>query len=180
VSAGPTFNLFDIELQTDTYYQQLDPLGGSSSGDLTVATHASPYDSVTGNTLHNNVLGGALNQGSAANLSAGGAQLSSSGGDAASSQGAAGGGKGSVGGTSRKLPGRTLAHEVHRNSGQHFELGVFGQLAVTLDLDSVKRWFVEAYARYDYVPTFDVSDGATSVTIDASSWGAGIGLGFRF
>jgi hypothetical protein len=57
---------------------------------------------------------------------------------------------------------------------------VFGQLAIQADLDKQKRWFMEAFVRYDYVPEFSVSDGATTTSIDASSWGAGVGVGFHF
>lgn len=90
------------------------------------------------------------------------------------------GGKGSVGGVSRNLPGKNLRKDYNRYSGQHFEAGVFGQVTLEVDLDAAKRWFVEMYARYDYVPTFTISDGATSTSIDASSWGAGIGIGLHF
>ncbi len=177
LSTGPTFNIFDVEQQTDTYYQLLDPLV-STQGTATVQSHRSPYDANTNAVINANTLGGAVTGGAASNVGAGNSQLTS--GTSPSQSASGGGGKGSSAGKSRGLPGSTLAHTVNRGSAQEFKCGVFGELSLEVDLDAAKRWFVEVYARYDYVPSFTISEGGSTATIDASSWGSGIGLGFRF
>ena len=63
---------------------------------------------------------------------------------------------------------------------EEFKVGVFSQLTLAMALDARKRWSVEIYGRYDYVPSFTVSNGATSSTVNASSFGGGMGVGFRF
>ena len=188
LSFGPTLNIFNVDMRTDTYYQLLNPQGGvRKKGGFAPSTHRAPYFGLQDNTgsppdvsfaesyrTTGNDRSGApksfVNNGSGKILAGGGSQQA----------GVAGGGKGSADGRSRRLPGVTLAHLVNRYSGQELEWGVFGQLALQADLDAQKRWFMEAFVRYDYVPEFTVSDGATSVSIDASSWGAGVGVGFRF
>jgi hypothetical protein len=88
--------------------------------------------------------------------------------------------KGSSAGMTRALPGETVKHEISESSGLQSQWGVFAQLALQLDLDRRKRWYMEAFVRYDYAPSFFVTDGATSTSIDASSWGVGLGVGVRF
>lgn len=184
LSFGPTLNIFNVDLQTDTYYQLLNPEGGiRRRGSLSRNTHASVYDTVTNETIR---IGGgptpivANPASSSIPTQAGGSSSIAVAGGGGQAAGVAGGGKGSADGRSRRLPGVNLAHLVNRYSGQELEWGVFGQLALQADLDARKRWFMEAFVRYDYVPEFTVSDGATAVSIDASSWGAGVGVGFRF
>ncbi len=174
VSFGPTLNIFNEELTTETYYQLLNPGAVTTTTTGQVVTYKSPYDSSI-------IGGGVVNKpdGTVGTVSTA-PTVSSTGSSNSAPSASASGGKGSSDGRSRDLPGKNLARATNHHSGQHFEAGVFGQFTVELDLDSAKRWFMEAYARYDYVPGFTISDGATSSEIDASSWGAGIGLGFRF
>lgn len=201
LSFGPTMNVFNADMQTDTYYQQLNPEGGvRTSGNLKRSTHTSPYITVNDQTgIPPNLSGtysysdSGVTQGgggiSSSNVNlagksgtaqAGSTNISNGNGGQSSSNVNAGGGKGSEGGQSRNLPGKTLAHYTNSFNGQHFEWGVFGQISLEFDLDRNKHWFLETYARYDYVGKFGISDGATSTVIDASSFGAGIGLGYRF
>lgn len=174
VSVGPTLNIFNEELTTDTYYQLLNPGAATTTTTGQRVVYKSPFDSSI-------IGGGVVNKpdgttGTVSNAPT----VSSTGSSSSAPSGSASGGKGSSDGRSRDLPGKKLARVTNHHSGQHFEAGVFGQVTVELDLDAAKRWFMEAYARYDYVPGFTISDGATSSEIEATSWGAGIGLGFRF
>jgi hypothetical protein len=66
------------------------------------------------------------------------------------------------------------------HSSQKFRFGWVGQLGVIVDLDSNKRYFVEASGNYHWVQDFNVTDGGTSAKVNASSWGASLGLGARF
>ena len=69
---------------------------------------------------------------------------------------------------------------VSDNSKQTIRFGWIGQLGVIVDLDSRKRWFVETSANYHYVDPFTVSNGLSSARVQASSWGAELGVGLRF
>jgi hypothetical protein len=188
LSFGPTLNIFNVDMQTDTYYQLLNPQGGvRRKGNLSPRLQEAPYLLIVDNTgippdLSSRSSIRSSGSDRAGNpksfVSNGSSTVSSAG--ASQQAGIAGGGKGSADGRSRGLPGKTLAHIVNRYNGQELEWGVFGQLGIQADLDNQKRWFMEAFVRYDYVPEFTVSDGASSVSIDASSWGAGVGVGFRF
>ena len=66
------------------------------------------------------------------------------------------------------------------HSSQKFRFGWIGKLGLVFDLDSRKRYFLEAAADYHWVDQFDVSAGTASARINASSWGANLGLGVRF
>lgn len=174
LSFGPTFNLFNENLTTETDYQLLDQGNLKVTKNPAARTiYQSPYDSTAGGPAK---VPGAVRGGVSGSITG----TSSGSGSAAASAPAAAGGKGSVGGTSRKLPGTSLARKVNYHTDQHFEAGLFGQLAVEVDLDAARRWFLEVYARYDYVPSFSVTDGAATAVVEASSWGSGIGVGFRF
>jgi hypothetical protein len=175
VSFGPTFNLFDSEVTTETFYQLIEnePLK-LARNDSDRIVYKSPYNGgVRG-------IGGAKPGANPISGNSSGSTFNAGNNQPEGNANNAGGGKGSSGGKSRDLPGKRLARTTDRDSAQQFELGAFGQATVSLDLDAAKRWFVEAYARYDYVPSFALQTGGASVNIDASSWGAGIGLGFRF
>jgi hypothetical protein len=180
LSVGPTFNLFNEDLKTDTYYQLLDAgVMRITKNNSERVINGAPPISLTG-TGGGTVVGTIPGTRGGNVSSAGGNSSTVSSMTSFQAASSAGGGKGSSGGQSRSLPGQSLARVSNHDNSQHFECGVFGQFAVDVDLDAAKRWFLEAYARYDYVPTFSVSDGAASSLIDASSWGAGIGLGLRF
>lgn len=183
LSGGPTLNIFNVNLETDTFYQQLDTVGGTrvTSQNLTKAVHASPATNNVGvGTVVPGVGGSDSTTSKALTGGSGSTATISSGTQTTQTAATGGGGKGSSEGTSRGLPGKTLAHVTNRYAGQEIQWGVYGELALKLDMDARKRWFMEMFARYDYVPKFSVSDGATSAQIDASSWGAGIGVGYRF
>lgn len=173
VSAGPTLNIFNEDLRTETNYQLL-PAGNIQvvKNDTARNIYTSPYssDANDNKALRTNIVPNNVPKPTSTPINA----------SATTANAAPGGGKGSSEGQSRSLPGKNLARTVNHQSGQDIQLGVFGQATLQLDLDSHKRWFVEVYARYDYVPNFSVSDGATSTLIDASSWGSGIGVGLRF
>ena len=141
VSFGPTFNLYDSNLSTQTDYQLVTTgaftpgipgQSGSNAQSSTVAPVPPP------------------------------------------------GGKGAGSGKSSALPGVNVGTANSRATGLGFEVGAFAQLSAQIDMDSAKRWFVEVYGRYDYVPSFTLSDGASSVKISPSSFGGGIGVGLRF
>ena len=159
LSVGPTFNFFDIDLTTTTDYQQLDPV---QSGVRTIY----------GNPVQN----AGTASGGAVNLTT--VQLGAA--PKPTITGAASATKGSNSGTTRALPGKNLAHVVNTKSTQKFQVGAFAEVALQLDLDPHKRWYAELYGRYDYVPKFSVSDGSSSASIDAASFGAGAGIGVRF
>jgi len=78
------------------------------------------------------------------------------------------------------LPGTTLSSATAWNHSTNFGIGAFLELGLIIDLDRRKHWFLDIHARYDYISGFNVSNGATSSTINASSWGGGMGLGYRF
>jgi len=69
---------------------------------------------------------------------------------------------------------------VASNSKQTIRFGWIGQLGLVIDLDSRKRWFVETSGNYHYVDPFTVSDGLSTARVQASSWGAELGLGLHF
>jgi len=174
LSFGPTFDLFNTDLHTDTYYQLI--TGLPQKGNTNIDIHRSPYSSITGEAVNfssGSPFSGIPSFGSKANF----VQSTRS---AVSASQAATGGKGSENGESRPLPGTTVAHTSSHNSDQQFQVGVFGKFAVDIDLDAAKRWYVQVYARYDYIPKFTVSDGTTNTSVNASSWGGGLGLGLRF
>ena len=179
LSFGPSFNVFDTDLQTDTYYQLIETF----VPEVPVKTR-SPYNVANAypvNLSPSNAAAEAFLAGGAAGAGAQFGGGTGSGKSVASQQQASsGGGKGSQEGQSRKLPGKTMRHTVNSANGQEFKLGVFGQASLEVDLDARNRWFIELYARYDYVPSFTITDDVTTSSIDASSWGGGIGLGFRF
>lgn len=182
LSGGPTLNIFNVNLETDTFYQQLDTVGGTrvTSQNLNKAVRASPATNNVGVGALGAGTGGDVQTSKALTGGTGSTATISSGTQTTQTSATGGGGKGSSEGTSRGLPGKTLAHVTNRYAGQEIQWGVYGELALKLDMDARKRWFMEMFARYDYVPKFSVSDGATSAQIDASSWGAGIGVGYRF
>lgn len=66
------------------------------------------------------------------------------------------------------------------DSSQKLRFGWVGQLGVQVDLDAQKRWFVEASGNYHWVQKFTAATPSASARIDASSWGASLGLGLRF
>lgn len=172
VSFGPTFNLFDLNLETETYYQLVDVDQSSPSA----KTHRSPYNTagqpvnIPGPGKPAVPAGGGVFPQGGAVARAGGPNP----------QGAATNAKGAQGAKSRNLPGENVAHSTSSRDSQEFKLGLFAQASLSVDLDAAKRWYVEVYARYDYVPEFTVSDGSSSAVVDASSLGGGVGLGFRF
>jgi hypothetical protein len=173
ISFGPTFNLFDLNLQTDTYYQLVD-LDQSSPN---FHTQRSPANAA-GQPL--NIPGLGKPSGSKAAGFIPGANATARGGGNNANPVVAESAKGAPGAKSRNLPGENVAHHTSSRDAQEFKIGLFGQVSLDIDLDAAKRWYVEVYARYDYVPEFTISDSATSSVVDASSLGGGVGLGFRF
>lgn len=182
LSFGPTVNFFNNDIQTDTYYQELTPSSVvKTSGSLKINRPGAPYRTTTGKTFTSAFDGPPDNSSDGATVAtASGATTLIAQNSNTGAVGAVGNGKGSNEGRSRGLPGKTLKHTVNHSNESHVSWGVFGQAAFEFDLDQNKHWFLETFARYDYVGKFGVSDGASAATIDASSWGAGIGLGYRF
>jgi hypothetical protein len=171
VSFGPTFNVFDLDLKTETYYQLVDVDQSTPA----LKTQRSPYNAngpvnIPGLGKPVQINGGVGAAPATANVNRGNGNNN----QVASSA------KGAQGAKSRNLPGENVAHQTSGHSGQEFKLGVFGQASLDIDLDAAKRWYVEVYARYDYVPEFTVADSASGSIVDASSFGGGLGLGFRF
>jgi hypothetical protein len=67
-----------------------------------------------------------------------------------------------------------------RSDSSTWSFGWVGQLGLQLDLDSNKKWFLEGSGNYHWVTPFTVSTALSSARIQASSWGAELGLGYRF
>jgi len=59
---------------------------------------------------------------------------------------------------------------ISRSSNDTVCWGWIGQVGVTVDLDSKKRWYIEASGNYHYAEPFSVSDTITSAKVNASSW----------
>jgi hypothetical protein len=173
VSFGPTFNLFDLSLQTETYYQLVDLDQSNPNFD----THRSPANAA-GQPINIPGLGKPTGNKVAGFIPGANATARGGGNDAIPvvAQGA----KGAPGAKSRNLPGENVAHHTSGKDTQEFKLGVFAQASLDIDLDAAKRWYVQIYARYDYVPEFTISDSSSGSVVDASSLGGGVGLGFRF
>jgi hypothetical protein len=72
------------------------------------------------------------------------------------------------------------ASPMSSHSGQKFRFGCVGQLGVVVDLDTQKRYFLEASGNYHWVQDFNVSAAGTEASVKPSSWGASLGLGARF
>jgi len=67
-----------------------------------------------------------------------------------------------------------------RSDDSTWRFGWVGQLGLQLDLDANKRWYLETSGNYHWVTPFTVSTALSSARIQASSWGAELGLGFRY
>jgi hypothetical protein len=66
------------------------------------------------------------------------------------------------------------------NNGQAFRFGWIGQIGITIDLDSQKLYFVELDADYHWIQKFEAATSFGSASVNASAWGASLGLGRRF
>ena len=58
------------------------------------------------------------------------------------------------------------------------KLGVMAQLGVRYFLS--QEWFIEANGGYRFVPEINTGSGSGEASLDASSWTAGVGVGFSF
>jgi hypothetical protein len=67
-----------------------------------------------------------------------------------------------------------------RSDDSTLRFGWIGQLGVQIDLDADRRWFIETSGNYHWVTPFTVATAISSAKVQASSWGAELGLGYRF
>jgi len=74
----------------------------------------------------------------------------------------------------------TSAGAAQNKSGQAFRFGWVGQIGITIDLDSQKLYFVELNADYHWIDKFEAVASFGSASVNASAWGASLGLGRRF
>lgn len=164
LAVGPTLNLFDTELSSELNFQELPNLEGGRvlSRNLSFERRSELFSDGTSQSA----------SGTAA-ASAADAPAQRPGARPAP-------GKGSLNTSYPRLPGRTVATRRSVEDDQHFSWGVMGQGTLTIYLDDAQKWFFDVWGRYNYVSPFTVSNDLTSAEVDASSWSAGAGLGFRF
>lgn len=74
--------------------------------------------------------------------------------------------------------GKSLASYSASDSEMSVRLGVMSQVGIRYFLNS--EWFVEANGGYRFVPEVSTSAGIADAEVNASSWVAGFGVGFRF
>ena len=65
-----------------------------------------------------------------------------------------------------------------RDSDSSVEIGVLAELGVRYAFNS--NWYLDLSGGYRYVPTVEVRAGFARAEADASSWTAGLGVGYRF
>jgi hypothetical protein len=205
VSAGPTLNILSSEFTTESWARELDNLSAgqvisNTTGNLVVRSGA-PFsgDFVEGNQMGPKIGGtstgvpGSPNTPANSDSFGGGSVGSVRPAEPASpvipnvnpgnpgTPGNPGGGKGGTA-LSPRLPGVAVAngYRSSRDNSTEFEFGIFAQASIKYDLDQKKRWYMEAWGRYDYVQPFNMNNSGGRAEVDASSWGFGAGLGYRF
>ncbi len=192
LSAGPTINLFNADLSTTAWSRDLDNLAGGRSlfnnASFRTRQGLNFGDFIESDTSSNSGLNPSQAN-SAANQNQGqegsrklGSNAPAVPAGAKGSAAAAAQRSGGKGGTARapRLPGRDVGSRTWTDSQNRFEWGVSAQTTFRWDLDEADRWFIELWGRYDYVNPFTMSTPVSSVEVDASSWGVGAGIGFRF
>ncbi len=174
LEVAPTLTLFDSNLNTTIYAQQLDNLSGGR-----VIRNNTSFQRRTTTLSGEEFQQGTMGQNAGSASGAAGAVAPMAAQQVAGGQALSGG---RAGGRilAPVLPGRTIDTYQVSHDQQDWQWGVATQASILIDLDSEDTWFLEMWARYNWVDDFSVSNGLVSATVDPSSFSGGIGLGYRF